>query len=160
MGNRPTPTKLKLLTGNPGGRPINLHEPEPEPGIPSMPEWLKEFPFAVAEWERESSLLYGMGVLTLADGGILAMRSYLASQIQEMAHDLQKEGRVAYVSRMDSAGNEIMEARTNPKAGQLKAAVTEHRQLGSLLGLDPASRTRLTVIDRKKKKFDGLVNGK
>jgi P27 family predicted phage terminase small subunit len=158
MGNRPKPTKLKLLEGNPGRRPINEYEPEPSRGIPELPAWLREFPTAVEEWNREAEILNGMGVLTIAEGGTLAMRCYLAAQIQELAIDIKKEGRVAYTSRMDFLGNEVMDAKANPKAIQIKNLITEYRQIGSLLGLDPSSRTRLSVTEKgKKSKFGELV---
>ena len=158
MGNRPKPTKLKVLTGNPGKRPLNRNEPEPPSGKPRMPEWLTVFPFAVSEWEREAEILDGMGILTIAEEGILAMRCYIASQIRDMATEIEKEGRVAYTSRMDSLGNEVMDAKTNPKSIQLKNLLTEYRQIGSLLGFDPASRARMAVDPTSKKnKFSGLI---
>ena len=158
-GRKPISSRLKVLTGNPGKRPINQNEPEPPKGIPSMPEWLREFPVAISEWDRESRILDGMGVMTVAEEGILAVRCYLASEIQQMAKDIQKEGRVAYISRMDSVGNEIMEAKTNPKCVQQPKLITEYRQLGSLLGLDPGSRSKLSVSPDQKSnsKFDGLI---
>lgn len=151
MGNRPKPTKLKLLQGNPGRRPINYKEPQPKRGIPKMPKWLKEFPVAIKEWKRESKELNDMGILTTAEGGALAMRCYLAAEIQEMAIEIKKEGRVAYMSRMDSLGNEIFEAKTNPKCVQIKNLITEYRQTGILLGLDPSSRTKLKVEKPKQR---------
>lgn len=159
MGNRPVPSKIKLLTGNPGKQKINKNEPEPLRGIPQMPKWLNEFPAAVEEWERESVILDGMGVLTMAEAGMLAQRCYLSSEIQQMAVEIKKEGRVVYTSRMDSQGNEIMDAKANPKAIQIKNLITEYRQLGSLLGMDPASRTRIAVdLDGgKKSKFSDLI---
>ena len=159
VGRKPLPSEIKIKTGNPGKRPINVWEPEPERGIPEMPAWLKEFPVAIEEWERETKELDAMGILTTADGNVLAMRCYLSSQIQELALDIKKEGRVAYTQKMDSLGNEIMEAKANPKAVQLKNIITEYRQLGSLLGLDPSSRTRLSVNKKgQKSKFDGLLS--
>jgi P27 family predicted phage terminase small subunit len=159
-GRRPVPTKLKVLTGNPGKRPINRNEPEPKRGIPRMPEWLCGFPFAVEEWEREATILDGMGILTVAEEGVLAMRCYIASQIRDMAKEIEKEGRVVYTSRMDSLGNEVMDAKPNPKAVQLKNLLTEYRQIGSLLGFDPASRARMSVDPTEKKgKFSGLIDG-
>jgi len=106
MGNRATPTKLKVLTGNPGKRPINENEPEPERGVPKIPIWLYEFPVAVEEWKRESAILDSIGVMTIADGAALATRCYLASEIQGLAHDLKTEGRV-------------VEGKANPKAIQI-----------------------------------------
>jgi len=125
-----------------------------------MPEWLCEFPFGVSEWEREATILDGMGILTVAEEGILAMRCYIASQIRDMAKEIEKEGRVVYTSRMDSLGNEVMDAKPNPKAVQLKNLLTEYRQIGSLLGFDPASRARMSVDPTEKKgKFSGLIDG-
>lgn len=160
MGNRPKPTRLKLLEGNPGGRPLNRNEPEPGPGIPSMPEWLGAFPVAVAEWTREANVLNNMGVLTGADAGILAMRCYISSQIQELAADVKGEGRTFQSSWTDMMGDEKTISKTNPKAIQLKNLITEYRQIGSLLGFDPASRTRLSVEPGRgvPSRFDGLIN--
>src|SRR5438067_8760718 len=39
-GRKPKPTQLKLVTGNPGGRPIPKGEPDPG-GKPTKPKWLK-----------------------------------------------------------------------------------------------------------------------
>ena len=36
-GRRPKPTRIKALTGNPGKRPLNAHEPRPEPALPDCP---------------------------------------------------------------------------------------------------------------------------
>jgi hypothetical protein len=33
-GRRPKPTRLKMLTGNPGKRPLNNDEPRPDVNIP------------------------------------------------------------------------------------------------------------------------------
>jgi len=161
MVHRAKPTKLKILQGNPGKRPLNLLEPEPEQGIPQMPEWLKLFPVAVEEWGRESTILDDMGIMTVADLGNLANRAYLASQIQQMAREIETEGRVAYTQKMDPLGNEIMEAKANPKAIQLPKLLTEYRQLGSLLGLDAPSRTKLkTDKPRRKSKAQEFRNRK
>ncbi len=47
---KPTPTRLKLLGGNPGKRPLNLDEPQPEPTLPEPPAHLSDE--AKAEWGR------------------------------------------------------------------------------------------------------------
>ena len=39
-GRRPVPTCMKLLTGNPGKRPLNANEPQPKPEIPECPPQL------------------------------------------------------------------------------------------------------------------------
>ena len=164
-GRKPKPTKLKLLQGNPGRRPINKNEPEPRPGIPRIPKWLKAHPTAVKEWRREAKILNEMGVLTLAEEGDLAMRVYLNCQIQELAAEIKDEGRVITIVQLNKDGEEVITAtKTNPKCIQLKNLITEYRQLGSLLGLDPSSRSKLKT-DRPKPKskaeqFRGRKNGK
>lgn len=152
MGNRPKPTKLKIVQGNPGKRPINVNEPEPERGIPDMPEWLKPFPVAVKEWERESKILDDMGVLTVAECGTLAMRCYVAEQIQDLAAEIQIEGKTITLTQLNKNGEEVANTvRTNPKCVQLKNLLTEYRQIGGLLGLDPVNRTRIKTEPKKPK---------
>jgi phage terminase small subunit len=145
MSRKPIPTKLKVLMGNPGKRKSDIQKNEPKlpTEMPQMPEWLTAFPEAVKEWDRESVILFNMGVLTIADAGTFATRCFLSSQIQEAAIALKNtDGEKCYT--------------------QIKALITEYRQVGSLLGLDPASRTKLTVnpTDKKKSKFDGLISVK
>jgi len=35
-GRRPKPTRLKMLTGNPGKRPLNGNEPRPAAAVPDV----------------------------------------------------------------------------------------------------------------------------
>src|SRR5262245_3685380 len=70
MGRRPKPTHLKLLTGNPGRRPLNKGEAKPPPGIPSCPGHLN--PVAKREWRRVSRLLAECGLFTEIDRAALA----------------------------------------------------------------------------------------
>ena len=114
---------------NPGHKPINKNEPEPKRGIPEMPDWLTVFPVAVAEWKREAKELDEMGVLTTADSGVLAMRAYLMSEIQALSLEIKEDKGLGYT--------------------QIKNLITEHRQLGSLMGLDPCSRSKLKTIEPK-----------
>ena len=140
MPNRPKPTKLKILQGNPGKRPLNLLEPEPKRGKPPLPKWLKAFPVAMKEWRRESKILYEIGLLTFAETGDLSMRCFLAAKIQSLASKNKDKD-----------------------LGKIKNLITEYRQLGGLLGLDPTNRTRLKteIIKPKSKaqKFMARKNG-
>lgn len=65
-GRRPKPRALKLITGNPGKRPISEDEPEPVPGWPEMPVHLSKM--AREEWDRLAKLLEGEQRLSLSDG--------------------------------------------------------------------------------------------
>lgn len=151
-GRKPKPTALKILTGNPGHRPLNQDEPQPKRGIPTMPKWLKPFPFAAKEWKAEAKILDNMGVMTEADARALAERAYIAYKIQKLALDIEQEGDTIEVKAINNEGEEIiLNIKTNPKVVQLKALLSEYRQYGSLLGLDPSSRSRLKTDNPKKK---------
>lgn len=116
MANRPTPTALKKLAGNPGKRPINKDEPLPTTGAPQRPDWLTGD--SLAEWNRIVPELDRLGILTCVDGGIL--EAYC----------------VTY-------GAIVAAVRSNepPKAallGQLRAYAAE-------LGMTPAARAKLII---------------
>ena len=69
-GRRPKPTRLKVPTGNPGKRPMNKHEPKPEPVVPDCPA---EFGLvARREWDRLASELAKLKILTALDRAALA----------------------------------------------------------------------------------------
>lgn len=65
-GRRPKSAALKLITGNPGHRPIAEDEPEAVPGWPDKPPKLGRI--ASAEWTRLANLLEGEQRLGKADG--------------------------------------------------------------------------------------------
>ena len=69
-GRRPKPTRLKVLTGNPGKRPLNQSEPRPEPAIPDCPPELGEV--AQREWKRLVHELAPLRMLTNLDRAALA----------------------------------------------------------------------------------------
>ena len=50
MPIKPKPTKLKILEGNPGRRPLNESEPLPQSIAPECPDWLLDE--AKKEWNR------------------------------------------------------------------------------------------------------------
>src|SRR5438067_3785806 len=69
-GRRPKPTRLKMLTGNPGKRPLNHDEPRPEANIPECPPELG--PLARQEWDRLVGELAALRLLTNLDRAALA----------------------------------------------------------------------------------------
>ncbi len=69
-GRRPKPTRIKALTGNPGKRPLNPHEPRPEPALPDCPPELG--PLAREEWARICVDLVKLNLVTRLDRGVLA----------------------------------------------------------------------------------------
>lgn len=147
-GRKPVPTALKKLRGNPGRRPLNKREPKPSEcdNVPACPRYLKSDAVAAARWDYDASQLVQMKVLTEADQGALEMRSYVYSQIYELREILRVEGRVVDIYVKDK--NEVVYLagqKSHPAAVQLAALLKEFRAYGSLLGLDPASRSKIKV---------------
>lgn len=64
-GRKPKPAALKMLEGNPGGRPLNTKEPKPAKKAPRCPSWLEDE--AKKEWKRMAKVLEQMGLLTEMD---------------------------------------------------------------------------------------------
>ncbi len=69
-GRKPKPTRVKVITGNPGKRPLNLNEPRPEPAVPECPPELGAS--AQREWTRLVGELASLRVLTNLDRAALA----------------------------------------------------------------------------------------
>lgn len=69
-GRPPKPSRIKALTGNPGKRPLNAHEPRPVPALPECPPELS--PFARQEWSRLGVELSKLNLITHLDRGALA----------------------------------------------------------------------------------------
>ena len=70
MGRKPKPTHLKLVTGNPGRRPLSAVEAQAVPALPSPPPHLSDD--AKVEWGRVSEELYKIGLLSGIDRASLA----------------------------------------------------------------------------------------
>lgn len=68
-GRLPTPTALKLMTGNPGKRPLNK-EPEPPPASLDPPAFLTEA--GRTFWEKYAPWLSANGLLTELDVPLFA----------------------------------------------------------------------------------------
>lgn len=69
-GRKPKPTRLKLLTGNPGKHPLNPNEPHPDCATPECPPELG--PVAREEWNRLVGELAALRMLTNLDRAALA----------------------------------------------------------------------------------------
>jgi P27 family predicted phage terminase small subunit len=143
-GRKPTPTKLKILRGNPGKRAINGREPKPQGGVPPCPKVLRGE--AKKEWRRVTKLLAGLGLVTHLD------RSALTLYCQLWARWLEAEG------KLNEFGPVIVKPAPEPKEGEepkppefvpnpyLKVSADAGKQLRAMLaefGLTPSSRSRL-----------------
>lgn len=156
-GRKPTNTAIKLVTGNPGHRPLPENEPKFKNKIPECPLCLNEA--GRAKWEEKSKLLFDAGVLTEADGETLAMYCWIWSQIVMLTAELKTHADyMAYDIKInEDTGDEIkVNAKTNPLCVRLESLYAEYRAYSALLGLDPANRGKI----KTGKKVEGEKTGK
>src|SRR4051794_26173414 len=91
-GRKPIPTRLKILYGNPGKRPLNDCEPKPKPDLPSCPKHLDAA--AKKEWKHVARSLHACGILTRVDRSILAAYCQCYSRWVKLEGIVQRVGEV------------------------------------------------------------------
>lgn len=138
-GRRPTPTALKLVTGNAGKRAINKREPKPRTKAPTCPAHLDAKSKLV--WKKLSTLLRGMGVLTEADGLALERLVDCYADILACKELIERDKRT--YKTVDQNGNTLI--KNNPAVNQLRAADAQFKSYLVEFGLTPAARTKVTV---------------
>lgn len=139
-GRKPLPSKLKLLRGNPGKRPINKNEPQPVPSIPEIPPELDEV--AAAEWTRVCPELMAIGVLTKLDRSALSAYCQSWSQWLGAIEKLKLHGPVVKAPSGFPIQNPYFSI-ANSALKQMKAFLTE-------FGMTPSSRSRINALPMEK----------
>jgi P27 family predicted phage terminase small subunit len=127
------PTKLKMLRGNPGRRPLNDREPEPEVKLPKPPEHLSDE--AKREWRRAGKLLLEMGLVSDLDRAALAGYCAAWGRWVEAEAALKQYGVVV----KSPSGFPIQ----SPYLAIANKAMEQMRVFLLEFGLTPASRTRV-----------------
>ena len=135
-GRKPKPTRLKILEGNPGERPLNTKEPKfpVSPGDP--PDWLDAV--AQEEWRRLAPSLLACGLLQIVDRTILAAYCKAYSRWRQAEELIEKSP-----SMMMKAGD-----RGYQKLPHIQIAnryLDQMRSIATEFGFTPASRSRLEV---------------
>jgi P27 family predicted phage terminase small subunit len=132
------PTRLKILDGNPGKRPLNAAEPQPPAGAPACPSWLDRE--AKAEWRRVVPALDRLGLLTRVDRSAIAGYCTAWAELCWASKTLARVGHT-----YTTEGGQIC---PRPEVAMHRSALRHVRQFSALFGLDPASRSRVEVPDR------------
>ncbi|AUX84870.1 phage terminase small subunit P27 family [Acinetobacter sp. ACNIH2] len=152
-GRKPKPQETKKANGNPGKRPLNNHVPEfSEVTNIDVPEYMEALEYAPMIWKSIVPELLKNKILRITDmhnveGFCLAYENWRKAQ---------KEVSLNGIVVIGSQGGPIK----NPALTAMNEAVRQMATLGSLLGLDPSSRARLTGGGQKKKgnAFAGVLD--
>jgi P27 family predicted phage terminase small subunit len=144
-GRRPKPTRLKLLTGNPGKRPLNANEPRPEAAIPECPVELG--PVARREWDRMAAELASLRILTQLDRAALAAYCGAYAMWAEATQAIQKYGAMI----KSPTGYPVQ----SPYVAIANRQTEIMMRIASEFGFTPASRSRIAApITREATLFD------
>jgi len=142
-GARPKPTKLKVIEGNPGKRPLPEDEPMPDKAkrMPTAPAHLDKL--AKREWVRTGKQLFDLGLLTKLD--LPAFEQYCeAYATWKKAIEAVQVDNILLKS---ATGGMYM----NPALHVASQAAKQMKVLLVEFGMTPAARTKLTVEPKKKK---------
>ena len=143
MGRRgppPEPTRLKLLKGNPGKRPVNTQEPTPRPEAPRCPAWLSAE--AKAAWRRVVPELRQMGVLAFVDGDALSAYCQTYARWKAAEEYLAKHGEV-YPLRDEQGRVRCMQQ--FPQVAIARHLLQMLRSYQQEFGMTPAARSRVVA---------------
>lgn len=132
-GRRPKPTRLKVLTGNPGKRALNQSEPKPETVVPDCPPELG--PVAQKEWQRLVGELSVLRILTNLDRAALAAYCGAYALWAEATEAIQKFGTMV----KSPSGYPIQ----SPYVSIANRQAEIMMRIASEFGFTPASRSRI-----------------
>lgn len=159
-GRKPTPTHLKIISGNPGKRPLPENEPKPKRirKLPPAPGHISEGARQV--WDKVVKELDDISILTsidvfaveilceaLADHRAAgdqieaAKEEYAAAKAEQVNCDWSADGR--YYRTQNKSGGFMW--RAHPAVGLRSDADRRMRAWCAEFGLTPSARTRLVV---------------
>ena len=139
-GRRPTPTSKLKLSGSWRGKYDRKGEPEPEKVAPAKPEWLSEPAGRV--WDQVTVILENMGVLSVADGLMLARYCELWCDWRESNDWIRKNGTTYPLRNKDNSVKCFMQF---PQVGVRNNVGRELRHIECEFGLSPSARTRINI---------------
>jgi P27 family predicted phage terminase small subunit len=160
-GQRPIPTHLKLLRGNPGKQ--RLHdEPQPEqlPDVPSPPPFVTGY--AADEWWITATELHRLGLLTKVDIPALAAYCHAFGQWRMAAESLAKMQANDPVMNGMIIKTKYGDAAMNPLVSIVRKHAGDVVRYAAEFGLTPAARSRISAGihgDNSQSKFAGLLAG-
>lgn len=133
VGRPRKPTKLHILHGKPGKRPLPEGEPEPEVKIPSPPKIIQGV--ALEEWHRITKELHALGLIAEIN------RSQIAGYCKAYADWIEAEGhwdQEPHIYKTET-GYPVV----NPWRSVADKAFERMTRVASGFGMDPGSMSRI-----------------
>ena len=138
-GRPPVPTRLKVIRGNPGKRPLPKGEPQPTIGIPTRPGWLS--PEAKREWNRVVVELAELGLLAKIDRALISAycqcwATYVSAIRLIHERGMTFETPSGYVAQ-------------RPEVAIALRNLEKMNQLSGKFGLSPSDRSKMAMPELK-----------
>ena len=160
-GQRPMPTALKLLRGNPGKQRLPANEPQPEQTIevPDPPPFITGY--AADEWWTVGTELHRLGLLTKVDCAPLAAYCYAYGQWRLAAESLARMAANDRIMNGQIIKTKYGDAAVNPLLSIARKHAGDMVRFAAEFGLTPAARTHISAgtSDTSQSKFAGLLAG-
>lgn len=142
-GRKPKPSHLRIIEGNPGHRPINSDEPQPDTDIGEPPPHLS---VRAQYYWREAIKHAPAGMIKQLDAGILT--NYVVAQARREAA-AQKVDEAGAIIKVPGNSGQFMQ---NPFLSVEKSMMAIIQSAGQDLGFTPSSRSRVKISGKKKTK--------
>jgi P27 family predicted phage terminase small subunit len=156
-GQRPMPTQLKLLRGNPGKQRLPANEPQPDQSIdvPAPPPHI--LGYVADEWWTVATELHRLGLLTKVDGAPLAAYCYAYGQSRMAAESLARMAANDPIMNGQIIKTKYGDAVQNPLVNIARKHASDMVRFAAEFGLTPAARTHISAGsgDNSQSKFAG-----
>lgn len=136
-GRKPKPTALKIVTGNPGKRPLPENEPKPKQADLSVPDGLSVE--ASKHWQVVARQLHDARILTELDTHALCLYCEAYSKWMEANNNIAKYGMVVKSPNGFPVQSPYLSI-SNKAFEQMKGIMVE-------FGMTPSSRTRVQAAE-------------
>lgn len=158
-GPAPKPNVIKLLTGNPSRRPINLADGvNPEVVVPDPPQWLNRD--ARKEWKRITVELERLGLISRLDRSALTLYCQCWGQLSELEQAFNAQQKMA-LGQAEKAGVDPTIAVVQPYVAKTPTGFMRESALFRVMsqlredvnrylaafGLSPSARMRVKASD-------------
>jgi P27 family predicted phage terminase small subunit len=152
MGRHKKSTSLKVLSGNPGKRPIDLDEVKPAPADDPCPKWLDRYDKEV--WKEIYPKLEKNGQLAETDILDFTNMCISAGLIRKAYMDMKKAKKLTETT--PSGYRQQI-----PEIGIINTAIKNVTTLCAKFGMSPSDRSGLINPKAKEKrsKLAGLLSG-
>lgn len=151
-GPKPQPTKLRLLKGNPGKRPLNADEPQPLVVKDLPPPAMLEGE-ALAKWQTVTAELSDLGMLTATDMDLLTVYCETWADWVDCKQKVRTTSKLLKTAKSDYPY-------INPYVTMETKARLHLIKMQAELGLTPSARSRVKVIGggRQKSRLDRFLD--